>query len=169
MVGDPLPEWEEWQVTELDCLSSTTVLVWASKTFDHATLVALWVWGLLARGLVIVGTAGPALCVCSPLCQRRRRSRPVVYAPRGDAERRLAVSREVWQALKGLLVDPTVLLPAYPSAEWRQPAASVTPVMRSVTPEDDGRTVRKSPGGEQRPSRPRCRSASRRLLDNRED
>ena len=43
---EPLVEWEEWAITEFDCLSITTVLVWASRSFDHAALLALWLWGL---------------------------------------------------------------------------------------------------------------------------
>ena len=64
VLGESLSEWEEWAITELDCLSVTTVLVWASKTFDHAVLLALWLLGLATGVAAVIAAVVGVLCVC---------------------------------------------------------------------------------------------------------
>ena len=71
LLGEPLVEWEEWAITEFDCLSVTTVFVWASRSFDHAALLALWLWGLATGVAAVIAAVVGALCVCRWAGRRR--------------------------------------------------------------------------------------------------
>ena len=138
--GTPLVEWEEWAITEFDCLSVTTVLVWASKTFDHATLLALWLWGLATGVAAVIAAVIGALRVCR--WAGRRRVCPVRSSrlPLGNDELRRAVAHEAQRAL----VDATGSCTAGPSAsslEWRAPSSPSRTVTRTVTPEEEEETA----------------------------
>ena len=161
LLWEPLVEREEWAITEFDCLSVTTVLVWASKSFDHATLLALWLWGLATGVAAVIAAVIGALCVCR--WAGRRRVCPVRSSrfPLGNDELRRAVAHEVQRAL----VDATGGRTAGPSAsslEWRAPSSPSQSVTRTVTTEEEketanGRTVVRDGST---PSGRRCRGGT---------
>ena len=135
--------WDEWEANELDCYSSSTVLVWISRNFDHQYLLWLWAWGLLSLASTLLGCL--ALGVWGTGRVLRRLGAPagspelgVVTPGLGNPEWRLAITREVQLALEGLEQSRrTPALPSHSASEWRIPGTPLAPVTRTVTPEED--------------------------------
>ena len=161
--------WEEWEVTELDCLTPTTVLVWVSKHLPHQWLLALWAWGvasILIGGVAAILVLGVFLARYARGLGRRRHggisssSTPAL----GEAEWRLAITREVQLALEGL--DPSRRTPQSPrqiTAGWLPPTTPRAQVSRTITPEEAASQLPRTGSAEDSRAPSRQNTARRRV------
>ena len=131
---------EPWVATELDCLSSTTVLVWVSRHVPHEWLLGVWIWGVIAGVAACLGAfLGLALVLWRQYQAWGPRLRFCPSVPptpvSGDAEWRLAITREVQLALEGLEQSRrTPVSPRQMTSGWLPPATPRAPVTRTITP-----------------------------------